>query len=102
MINNILLQQYNSATKWVNQTPVPKIIDTFTYDTYESSNPFRIDYFDKKPSDNKYVYATVHAVKNVGTEIFSAYTNPFYLTHKIVNIPTNYQKVVQAYGKNNN
>ncbi len=97
MIGDILNEQYNTFSNWVTQTPVPKIIDSVTYDTYESENPFRIDFFGNKPFENKFIKKTVNIAQNTGAEIYSAYTNPFYLTHKIVNIPTYYKNAVNAY-----
>lgn len=88
---------YNSATVWVAQTPTPKIIDTFTYDVYESENPFKIDFFGDGKINNNYMLKTLTATQNISAEVYSAYTNPFYMTHKIINLPS---QAVEIYKKN--
>ena len=39
-VNNPINALYN----WVDSTPMPQIIDTVTYDVYESNNPFRTSF----------------------------------------------------------
>ena len=77
--------------------PLPQVIDTVTYDLYESNNPFR-QKTDKK-FDNKALRYTVNATSAVGAEAFSVFTNPYYLTHKIVNLPVMYKNVANIYKK---
>ena len=43
--------------------------------------------------------AKILTTTGVGAEIFSAFTNPYYLTHKVVQLPTMYQNVVDVYKK---
>ena len=89
----------NSLTNWVDSTPMPQIIDTITYDLYESNNPFRTS-FSKEDISNKPLRIAANTTTTIGAEAFSMFTNPYYLTHKIVNIPTYYKNVVNSYQKN--
>ena len=91
----------NSLTNWVDSTPMPQIIDTVTYDLYESNNPFRTS-FSKEDISNKPLRIAANTTTTIGAEAFSMFTNPYYLTHKIVNIPTYYKNVVNSYQKNQN
>ena len=91
----------NSLTNWVDSTPMPQIIDTITYDLYESNNPFRTS-FSKEDISNKPLRIAANTTTTIGAEAFSMFTNPYYLTHKIVNIPTYYKNVVNSYQKNQN
>ena len=88
----------NSLTNWVDSTPMPQIIDTVTYDLYESNNPFRTS-FSKEDISNKPLRIAANTTTTIGAEAFSMFTNPYYLTHKIVNIPTYYKNVVNSYQK---
>lgn len=96
-INSAINQNLSILSNWVDSTPVPQVIDTMTYDIYESSNPFRQKF--SKSIDNKVLKYTVATTTGVGAEIFSAFTNPYYLTHKVVQLPTMYQNVVDVYKK---
>ena len=89
-------QNVIDLSNWVDSTPVPQVIDTFTYDLYESNNPFRHK-FSKDQISNKSLRVAANATATVGAEVFSVFTNPYYITHKIVNIPTAYNTVVDAY-----
>lgn len=91
----------NSLTNWVDSTPMPQIIDTVTYDLYESNNPFRTS-FSKEDISNKPLRIATNTTTTIGAEAFSMFTNPYYLTHKIVNIPTYYKNVINSYQKNQN
>lgn len=91
----------NSLTNWVDSTPMPQIIDTVTYDLYESNNPFRTS-FSKEDISNKPLRIAANTTTTIGAEAFSIFTNPYYLTHKIVNIPTYYKNVVNSYQKSQN
>lgn len=97
-INTTFSQNISLFSNWVDSTPVPQVIDTVTYDLYESNNPFRWDYNDKKIKNN-ILRNTLNATTTVGAEFYSVFTNPYYLTHKVVNIPTNYKNVVNLYQK---
>ncbi len=94
-------QNITLLSNWVDSTPVNDVIDTVTYDLYESGNPFRHK-FSKAQIPNKILRTTANATTTVGAEFFSAFTNPYYLTHKIVNIPVMYQNVVNTYKNNIN
>ena len=83
----------NTLINWVNSKPIPDVIDTFTYDISESDNPFRQNYTKQELSP------VAKNTKLVGAEVFSAFTNPYYLTHKIIHIPTYYQTAVSEYNK---
>ena len=89
-------QNVINLSNWVDSTPVPQVIDTVTYDLYESNNPFRYR-FSKEQIDNKPLRAAATATTTLVAEVFSVVTNPYYITHKIVNIPTAYNSVVNAY-----
>ena len=89
-------QNMIDLSNWVDSTPVPQVIDTFTYDLYESSNPFRYK-FSRTQINNKPLRVAANTTTAVGAEVFSVLTNPYYITHKIVNIPTAYHTVVGAY-----
>lgn len=75
---------------------IPKTIEEVTYDAYEDNNPFRNTFNDIDIKDEN-LKTTVDTAKSVGSEVFSAFTNPFYLTHKITQIPTYYKTVVDTY-----
>ena len=98
LINNTLVQNMSVFSNWVDSTPAPQVIDTITYDVYETSNPFRKTY---TPEDinNKGLRLAANATTTVGAEVFSAFANPYYLTHKITQIPTAYKSVVDTYKK---
>lgn len=98
-INTSFSQNISLFTNWVDSTPLPDMIDTVTYDLYESNNPFRDNKFSKKQIKNDNIRHTVNATTAVGAEFFSVYTNPFYLTHKIVHLPSMYNNVVDFYKK---
>lgn len=95
---NTINQNLSIFTNWVDSTPVPQVIDTVTYDLYESGNPFRQD-FNSRDINNTALRYTVKTTTSVGAEVFSAFTNPFYLAHKIVQLPSMYQSVVDTYKK---
>lgn len=91
----------NALANWVDSTPMPQIIDTVTYNVYESNNPFRTS-FNEDDISNKPLRIAANTTTTIGAEAFSMFTNPYYLTHKIVNIPTYYKNVVNSYQKNQN
>lgn len=97
-INTTFSQNISLFSNWVDSTPVPQVIDTVTYDLYESNNPFRWNINDQKIKNNV-LRNTLNATTTVGAEVYSAFTNPYYLTHKVVNIPTNYKNAVNLYQK---
>lgn len=98
LINTSFSQNISLFSNWVDSTPLPQVIDTVTYNLYESDNPFKRDYTGSE-IDNTLLKYAVKATKTVGAEAYSVFTNPYYLTHKIVNIPTMYQNVVDTYKK---
>jgi hypothetical protein len=99
LINTTIYQQnMNALTNWVDTTPTNKIIDTMTYDLYESNNPFRKT-FDKNEINNKGLRIAANTTTAVGAEFFSALTNPYYLSHKITQIPVWYDSIVDVYKK---
>lgn len=75
---------------------IPKTIEEVTYDAYEDNNPFR-NTFNNNDIKNKNLKIAADTTKTVGSEAFSAFTNPFYLTHKIIKLPTYYKTVVDTY-----
>lgn len=94
---NILIRSL--LPNWVDTVQVPQIINNLTYNYYESNNPFRLkiedDQQNEKNNNNQFINATTIA----GAELFSVFTNPYYITHKIVQIPSFYRGVVDAYKK---
>jgi putative IMPACT (imprinted ancient) family translation regulator len=84
---------------WVDSKPAPDLIDSVTYDLYESSNPLRKT-FGKDEISNNGVRKAVNTTTRVGAEAFSAFANPYYLSHKITHIPIYYQTVVNKYKQN--
>ena len=100
LINATILKQNMSIlSNWVDSTPVPDVIDSVTYDLYESSNPFRKT-FSKEEISNRGLRVAANTTTAVGAEVFSAFANPFYLSHKLVSIPTMYTTVVDSYKRN--
>lgn len=89
-------QNVIDLSNWVDSTPVPQVIDTVTYDLYESNNPFRYK-FSRTQINNKPLRVVANTTTSVGAEVFSVFTNPYYITHKIVNIPIAYNSVVDTY-----
>jgi hypothetical protein len=96
--SQIYQHNINNFTNWVDSTPVNKIIDTMTYDLYESNNPFRKT-FDSNDINNKGLRVLANTTNAVGAEVFSAFTNPYYLSHKITQIPVWCDSVVETYKK---
>ncbi len=92
-------QNISGLSDWIDSTPTSQVIDSVTYDVYESNNPFRHK-FSKKTIKNDFLRGTANMTTSVGAEIFSVFTNPYYLTHKIVKLPVMYQDVVSAYKGN--
>lgn len=91
-------QGISLLTNWVDiSKPLPEVIDTVTYDLYESNNPFRQK--NDKKIDNKALRYTVNTTSKVGAEVFSAFTNPYYLAHKVINLPFMYKNATETYKK---
>ena len=80
---------------------IPDIVDAYTYDEYESSNPLRIKFWGDQIK-NSFLHKAIDTTQNVGAEVLSAYTNPYYIPHKIINLPNDYKNVVEAYKKYSN
>lgn len=98
LINTAIIQNLSNLSNWVDSTPTPQVIDTVTYDLYETSNPFRRT-FDKGDISNKGLRIAVNTTTSVGAEVFSAFANPYYITHKIIQVPMAYKAVVDTYKK---
>jgi len=94
--SKIYQQNVTTLMNWVDSTPVNQMIDTVTYDLYESSNPFRTT-FGKESIENKNIRSVVNTATAAGAEAFSFFTNPFYLTHKVTQIPVLFNSVVDTY-----
>lgn len=84
---------------WVDSTPVNQVIDSVTYDLYEDSNPFRHK-FSKEEINNKGLRIAANTSAAVGAEVFSVFSNPYYLMHKAVQVPVLCSKVVNTYKQN--
>jgi hypothetical protein len=96
--STVYQQNLKTFSNWVDTTPVNEMIDTVTYDLYESNNPFRKN-FNEDEINNKGLRTVANATTAVGAEFFSAFTNPYYLSHKITQIPVLYNNVVETYKK---
>lgn len=94
----VFKQNMSVLSNWVDSTPMNEVIDTVTYDLYESSNPLRGS-FGKNDINNKGLRVAANATTAVGAEFFSAFTNPYYLMHKVVQVPVLYSNVVDTYKK---
>ena len=77
---------------------IPQTIEEVTYDSYEGNNPFSKT-FNNLQIEDKNIQSAVDTTKLIGAEAFSLFTNPFYLTHKFVQIPTYYKTIVENYTK---
>lgn len=98
--STIIKQDFTTAIKgWVDSTTVPSAIDSVTYNLYESNNPFRKKFNNEEINNNK-IRVIANTGTAVGAEIFSAFANPYYLTHKITQMPVYYQSAVNAYKRN--
>lgn len=97
--STILRQKFEMISNWADSTSVPNAIDAVTYDLYESNNPFRKT-FTKDEIQNKSIRVAANTGAVVGAELFSVFTNPYYITHKVSHIPTYYHQVVNFYKKN--
>lgn len=93
-----LQQNISALSGWVDSTPVNQVIDTVTYDLYESNNPFRRT-FDKTDINHRGLRIAANTSTAIGAEVFSAFTNPYYLSHKVIQIPTLYNSAVNAYSR---
>lgn len=94
----VFKQGMSSISNWMDTTPVPQVIDTVTYDLYESNNPLRRK-FDKNDINNKSLRIAANATTALSAEFFSAFTNPYYLSHKVTQVPVLYKNVVDTYKK---
>ncbi len=86
----------NTFNNWVDSRPLPNIIDEFTYDQYESNNPFR-NKFNGNQIKTESFRAAANTALAINAEVFSAFANPYYLGHKIIHIPTYYKNAVDLY-----
>ncbi len=96
--STIIRQNLGIISNWVDSTSVPSAIDSVTYDLYESNNPFRKT-FTKDEISNKGVRYAVNTGATVSAELFSVFTNPYYLTHKVGQLPVFCNHVVNTYKK---
>lgn len=94
----VFKQGMSSISNWINSTPVPQAVNTVTYDLYESNNPLRRK-FDKNDINNKSLRVALNATTTVGAVFFSAFTNPYYLSHKVTQVPVLYKSVADTYKK---
>ena len=103
LINTTVISQNMSLfSNWVDSTPVPKMVDTVTYDLYESDNPFRHKFSNKQIKMIRLGILRIQLLRLV-QKLFQLFANPYYLTHKIINlpayIPASYRKVAEIYSK---
>jgi len=101
LINSTIFSQNipRMLENWIDSKPVSGLIDEITYDLYEDSNPFRTS-FTKEDINNRTLRIGANVVSAAGAEVFSAFANPYYLSHKITHIPVYYENAVLLY-KNN-
>ena len=81
---------------WADSVEIPSLIDSVTFDLYDSNNPFKKT-FTKDEIHNTPMRILANTGTTVGSEFFSAFTNPYYLTHKVTQVPVLYQSVVNTY-----
>lgn len=98
IIRAALAQKQNILPYIVESDNLPDMIDEVTYKQYESSNPLRINFLENQKIDPT-LKKTLTITQNLGAEVLSAYTNPFYWMHKAVQIPANSQAVIEFYKK---
>jgi len=100
LINNVQINNIPLVVRnWVDTVNVQDAIDSVTYDLYESNNPFRKKYT-KDEISSKEARFLANTGTTVGSEVFSAFANPYYLTHKIIRLPAMYRSVAEAYRRN--
>lgn len=97
--STILKQNLSIISNWADSATVPTVIDSVTYDLYESNNPFRKT-FTKDEIQNKGIRIAANTGTAVSAELFSAFANPYYLTHKITQLPVLCHHVVDTYKRN--
>lgn len=99
-ITNVQVNNIPSIVRnWADTVNVPNAIDSVTYDLYETNNPFRKKYTKDEISGREARFLA-NTGTTIGAEVFSAFANPYYLTHKITGIPAMYHSVAEAYRKN--
>lgn len=86
----------STIQNWTDYNEIPTLINSVTFDLYDSNNPFKKK-FTKEEINNKPIRILANTGTTVGSEVFSAFTNPYYLTHKVTQIPIMYQSVVNTY-----
>ena len=98
LIDSAIIKNKLTSTlrNWTDSVEIPALIDSVTYDLYDSSNPFKKT-FTKEEISNKPMRILANTGTAVGSEFFSAFTNPYYLTHKVTQVPVLYQSVVNVY-----
>lgn len=94
----VFRQNLNALSNWVDSTPVNEVVDKVTYDLYESNNPLRHT-FNRQEINNKCLRVAANATTAVGAEFFSAFTNPYYLSHKVTQVPVVYHNAADLYKK---
>ncbi len=92
----VFKQNMINLSNWIDSTPASDVIDAITYDLYESNNPLRYK-FSSSQISNKSLRVAANATTSVGAEVYSVFTNPYYITHKLVKIPAAYNSVVEMY-----
>lgn len=95
----IIRNNFSTVLKnWTDTTILPQTIDSVTYDLYENNNPFRKT-FTKDEIQNREARFFVNTGTAMGAELFSVFANPYYLTHKITQVPAAYTSVINTYKK---
>ena len=80
---------------------IPDIVNMYTYDDYEFNNPLHINFWERK-IENKIMRESVNTTQNVGADELSAYTNYYYIPHRIINLPKDYKNIIEVYKKYSN
>lgn len=92
-------QNMIQVSNWVDSVPVTDVISDLTYDSYEDGNPFRFMRFTEEDISNKPLRVVANTGTKIGAEVFSIFTNPYYIPHKIIKAPTYYGQIVDFYNK---
>lgn len=95
-LNTQYINIQNNLSLWAKSKPVSDLIDSLTYDLYEENNPFNRTFNSDDISDKR-LRAITNAGIKTSAEIFSAFANPYYLSHKFTHIPVYYKNAVNLY-----
>lgn len=94
---NYMQNKTDYIKTWTQNINGVRVFDELTYNQYESNNPLRLEYSHINNIKNDKLRQSAQAAQYMGAEILSAYINPYYLSHKIINLPSNISEIYQKY-----